>query len=43
MGTYYHPGDLPKFAEVGKGNKELWEKFQTYYAAVSCADWATTT
>jgi 4-carboxymuconolactone decarboxylase len=34
METYYHPGDLAKFAEVGKGNKELWEKFQSYYAAV---------
>jgi 4-carboxymuconolactone decarboxylase len=34
METYYHPGDLAKFAEVGKGNKELWEKFQAYYAAV---------
>jgi alkylhydroperoxidase/carboxymuconolactone decarboxylase family protein len=34
METYYHPGDLAKFADIGKGNKELWEKFQTYYAAV---------
>jgi 4-carboxymuconolactone decarboxylase len=34
METYYHSGDLAKFAEVGKGNKELWGKFQTYYAAV---------
>jgi 4-carboxymuconolactone decarboxylase len=34
METYYHPGDLAKFAEVGTANKELWEKFQSYYAAV---------
>ena len=34
METYYHPADLGKFAEMGKGNKELWEKFQNYYAAV---------
>ena len=34
METYYHPGDLAKFAEIGAGNKELWEKFQSYYAAV---------
>jgi len=34
MDTYYHPGDLGKFAEVGAGNKELWEKFQSYYVAV---------
>jgi 4-carboxymuconolactone decarboxylase len=34
METYYHPGDLAKFAEIGAGNKELWEKFQNYYAAV---------
>jgi hypothetical protein len=23
METYYHPNDLGKFAELGKGNKEL--------------------
>ena len=34
METYYHPADLGKFAEMGKGNKELWEKFSAYYAAV---------
>ena len=27
METYYHPHDLSKFAEIGKGNPELWEKF----------------
>jgi 4-carboxymuconolactone decarboxylase len=34
MDTYYHPGDLAKFAEMGKGNAELWEKFLAYYDAV---------
>jgi 4-carboxymuconolactone decarboxylase len=34
MDTYYHPPDLGKFADMGKGNKELWEKFSSYYAAV---------
>lgn len=34
MDSYYHPGDLPKFADIGKGNPDLWEKFQTYYNAV---------
>ena len=34
MDTYYHPHDLVKFADMGKGNKELWEKFSSYYAAV---------
>ncbi|MCI0622144.1 MAG: arsenosugar biosynthesis-associated peroxidase-like protein [Acidobacteria bacterium] len=34
METYYHPGDLSKLAEVGKGNKELWDKFMSYYSAV---------
>jgi hypothetical protein len=34
METYYHPHDLGKFAEMGKGNKDLWEKFMTYYSAV---------
>src|SRR5690348_18464343 len=24
MDTYYHPHDLQKFADMGKGNKELW-------------------
>jgi len=34
METYYHPHDLSKFADMGKGNKELWEKFIGYYSAV---------
>lgn len=34
MDTYYHPKDLAKFADVGEGNQELWEKFSTYYNAV---------
>ena len=34
METYYRPADLGRFAELGQGNKELWEKFQSYYAAV---------
>ena len=34
METYYHPADLGKFAEMGKGNPELWEKFMSYYSAV---------
>ncbi len=34
METYYHPHDLTKFADMGKGNKELWEKFMAYYGAV---------
>ena len=37
METYYHPHDLTKFAEMGKGNKELWEKFIDYYGAVFAA------
>ncbi len=34
MESYYHPHDLSKFAEMGQGNKELWEKFFAYYSAV---------
>ena len=34
METYYHPHDLSKFAEMGKGNKDLWEKFMSHYSAV---------
>ena len=34
MDTYYHPKDLGKFADMGQGNKELWEKFMSYYSAV---------
>ena len=34
MDTYYHPHDLGKFSEMGKGNKELWDKFMSYYSAV---------
>ena len=34
MDTYYHPHDLGRFADMGKGNRQLWEKFSDYYAAV---------
>src|SRR5574338_746885 len=34
METYYHPKDLAKFEDMSKGNKELWEKFMSYYSAV---------
>jgi len=34
METYYHPHDLAKFAETGKGNKDLRKKFMAYYSAV---------
>src|SRR5437867_12108257 len=34
MDTYYHPHDLGKFSDMGKGNKELWDKFMSYYSAV---------
>ena len=34
MDSYYHPADLPKFPEMAEGNRELWEKFSEYYAAV---------
>jgi 4-carboxymuconolactone decarboxylase len=37
MESYYHAPDLGKFAEMGKGNKELWEKFTSYYNAVFAA------
>ena len=34
METYYHPHDLTRFADMGKGNPELWDKFMQYYSAV---------
>lgn len=34
MDSYYHTHDLNKFAELGKGNKSLWDKFMEYYNAV---------
>lgn len=34
MDSYYHTHDLGKFGELGKGNKELWDKFISYYGAV---------
>jgi 4-carboxymuconolactone decarboxylase len=34
MDTYYHPHDLTKFPLMGKANKELWDKFMSYYSAV---------
>ena len=34
MESYYHAHDLGKFSEIGKGNKELWDKLMSYYSAV---------
>ena len=34
MAAYYDPGDLPRFAEMGKEAPELWRKFNEYYGAV---------
>ena len=34
MDTYYHPHDLGKFSDMGKGSPVLWEKFMDYYGAV---------
>jgi alkylhydroperoxidase/carboxymuconolactone decarboxylase family protein len=34
MDTYYKPGDLPKFEEIGKEAPELARKFFEYYNAV---------
>lgn len=34
MDSYYHTHDLGKFADMGRGNKVLWEKFMGYYEAV---------
>ena len=34
MDAYYHSHDLAKFSDMGKGNKDLWEKFMGYYSAV---------
>src|ERR1044072_2860973 len=34
MDPYSQPPDLNKFPDMGKGNKELWDKFMSYYSAV---------
>ena len=34
MDAYYHSHDLDKFADMGKGNNALWDKFMGYYSAV---------
>lgn len=34
MDTYYKPDDLNRFAEMGEGNADLWQKFSSYYGAV---------
>ncbi len=34
MKTYYQPGDLPRFAEIGEEAPELARKFFDYYNAV---------
>jgi alkylhydroperoxidase/carboxymuconolactone decarboxylase family protein len=34
MDNYYHPKDLSHFADMGKANQSLWDKFMAYYNAV---------
>lgn len=34
MSHYYNAPDLGKFADMGKGNEELWKKFESWYGAV---------
>ena len=34
MDHYYNADDLPRFAEMGKNQPELWEKFSAWYGAV---------
>ena len=34
MTSYYDPADLPRFGEMGKDGKELWDRFQQWYGAV---------
>jgi 4-carboxymuconolactone decarboxylase len=34
MDSYYHSHDLGHFPDMGKSNKELWDKFMSYYSAV---------
>lgn len=34
MSSYYDPSDLPRFAEMGEDNPELWKKFSEWYGAV---------
>jgi alkylhydroperoxidase/carboxymuconolactone decarboxylase family protein len=32
MDAYYHSHDLGKFSDMGKANKDLWDKFMSYYS-----------
>ena len=34
MPGYYHPEDLPRFADIGKDAPNLWKKFADWYGAV---------
>jgi alkylhydroperoxidase/carboxymuconolactone decarboxylase family protein len=34
MASYYEPGDLAKFADMGQEAPELWKKFSDWYGAV---------
>jgi alkylhydroperoxidase/carboxymuconolactone decarboxylase family protein len=34
MAGYYHPEDLPHFADIGKHAPDLWRKFFEWYGAV---------
>ena len=33
-GSYYHPEDLSKFAQLGEEAPELWKRFEAWYGAV---------
>lgn len=39
---YYNKDDLPRFPELGKFRKELWDKFLAYYESVTGEDGALT-
>jgi len=34
MDHYYNAPDLARFGEMGNGNAELWQKFESWYGAV---------
>ncbi len=34
MDTYYNPGDLAKFSEIGEDAPELWKKFADWYGMI---------
>ena len=42
MGSYYESKDLPKFSDIGKNRKPLWDKFISWYHEATATEGSLT-